>query len=944
MWALPLERNAGLSRRLSLATRLAIRSRRRKRGERVEPVRMRGWMIALVLLLGLPMVMLGAAAGAAYLIYSDFANDLEPPDRIEETQRLLGSSRIFDRNGEDGVLLFEYSRPSDGLRAPVRLHRVSQHIIDATVATEDSSFWTNQGINFRGLLRAAWENFGVGSSEFLGGSGGSSITQQLVKNVLIPPEERTGRTMNRIRGKLKETILAVELTDEYSKEQILEWYLNSIYYGNFSYGIGAASQRYFGKSPAHLTLAESAMLAGLPQAPSLFNPLENLEGAKQRQRQVLDLMVRQGYVSRVEADAAWATELDFETAEFDIAAPHYVIYIRDQVEQLCRLERFVPPSGAGGCDNLMDNGGLRIRTSLDFALQERAEVELRSAIAGFEASTGAHNGALVAIDPRTGQILALVGSRDFFDEAIDGQVNLATATHSPGSALKPLTYLAAFQIDPRTWHPATVMWDVPTTYVEAHGTEFRPVNFDGIFRGPVTVRSALANSMNVPAFKLADRLGSAALLDTMHQLGITTMHDPGAYGPSITLGGGEVSLLDMTYAYAALATGGEMNGHPTVLTLPDGFRKLDPVSVLEIRDADGRLLYEWSPTGEPEVRAVANPAQVFQITDILSDNQARSLLYGTNSPLVLDRPAAAKTGTAGDPEMDDVRRDYWTMGYTPQLAVGVWVGNADESPMTGGSSVQTAGLIWSRFMRAAHEALKAEEFLEPEGIHRAMVYAPQVPPLWSAADGGAALRNPCTSPREEVFVSIRVAPPVDNHICYEVEIDRRTLQRATVGTPESFLQQGVWIEPPTVARGGAAALDPVVVDWLRRNRVAYLQPGTVDEALAPVRLDSPDDGAVIRRGTLVITGRADSRDLLSWSLIATRLGSDEEVVLAMGDSAVEDGVLGRWNSSEVPGGVYHLRLEVDDSYLGTISHQIVVALPDDPSVAELEEELEDANR
>ena len=220
-----------------------------------------------------------------------------------------------------------------------------------------------------------------------------------------------------------------------------------------------------------------------------------------------------------------------------------------------------------------------------------------------------------------------------------------------------------------------------------------------------------------------------------------------------------------------------------------------------------------------------------------------------------------------------------------------------------------------------------------------MVYAPQVPPLWTAQDA-AELRNPCTSPREEVFVSIRVAPPVDNHICYEVEVDRRTLQRATVATPENFLQQGVWLEPPTVVRRGASALDPVVVDWLRRNRVAYLQPGTVDEALAPVRLDSPDDGAVVRRGTLVITGRADSGDLLGWSLSATRLGSDEQVTLASGHSAVEGGVLGRWQSDEAPGGVYYLRLEVDDAYLGKISHQIVVALPDDPSVAELDDEIE----
>ncbi len=901
---------------------------------------MRGWMVALVILLGVPMVMLGAAAGAAYLIYSDFADDLAAPDEIEETQLLLGSTRVFDRNGENGVLLFEYARASDGLRAPVRLHRVSQFIVDATVATEDSSFWTNQGINLRGLMRAAWENFGVGSSDFLGGSGGSSITQQLVKNVLIPPEERSGRTLNRVRGKLKETILAVELTDEYSKEQILEWYLNSIYYGNFSYGIGAASHRYFGKPPSQLTLAESALLAGLPQAPSLYNPLVNPEGAKQRQRQVLELMVRHGYISGAESKVAWQEPLDFEREEFDISAPHYVIYVREQVEKLCLLDRFVPPAGAGGCDNLMDNGGLRIRTSLDFALQERAEVELRSAINGFEATTGAHNGALVAIDPSTGQILAMVGSRDFFDEAIDGQVNLATATHSPGSALKPLTYLAAFQIDPRMWHPATVLWDVPTTYLEADGTEFRPVNFDGIFRGPVTIRSALANSMNVPAFIVADRLGSGALLDTMHQLGITTMHDPGAYGPSITLGGGEVSLLDMTYAYATLANQGEMKGHPTVLALPDGFRDLDPVAILEIRDVEGRLLYEWSPTGEPEVRAVARPAQVFQITDILSDNSARSLLYGTASPLLLDRPAAAKTGTAGDPGMDDIRRDYWTMGYTPQLAVGVWVGNADESPMTGGSSVQTAGQIWNRFMLAAHEGLEAEPFAQPAGIHRAEVYAPAVPPLWAVSDTDTDLRNPCTSTRRELFVSIRVVPPVDNHICFEVDVDARTLQRATVETPEEFLRAGVWLEPPTVARGGATAHDPVIVDWLRRNRVAYLQPGTVDESHAPVRIDSPEEGALIERGSLLVTGRAQSRDLVGWTLTMRRFGDEEALTIAEGSVGVDGGVLARWDSSEVSDGLYRLSLEVVDGYLGAISHEVVVILPGGASVAETETEAE----
>ena len=526
----------------------------------------------------------------------------------------------------------------------------------------------------------------------------------------------------------------------------------------------------------------------------------------------------------------------------------------------------------------------------------------------------------------------------FFDESIEGQVNLATATHSPGSALKPLTYLAAFQIDPRMWHPATVLWDVPTTYTEADGTEFRPVNFDGVFRGPVTIRSALANSMNVPAFKVADRLGVGALLDTMHRLGITTMHDPGAYGPSITLGGGEVSLLDMTYAYATLANGGEMKGHPTTIVLPDGFRELDPVAVLEIRDAEGRLLYEWSPSGEAEVRAVAKPAQVYQITDMLSDNQARALLYGFDSPLVIDRPAAAKTGTAGDPGRDDVRRDYWTIGYTPQLAVGVWVGNADESPMTGGSSVQTAGRIWNRLMVAAHDGLPEAQFAVPEGIHRSAVYAPSVNLWGAAADGESPLRDPCGAPREEIFVSVRVAPPIDNHICFEVEVDRRTLQRATVDTPEEFLQQGVWLEAPTIARGAATALDPVAVAWLREHQVAYLQPGTVATDHVPVRIDLPADGATIKRGPLVITGRAASADLIGWTLFARMNDGEDVIAIAAGDAAVPGGVLGRWDSTDLPAGTYQLTLEVHDSYLGTIADQSVIIVPEDSSVLEVEPE------
>ena len=356
-------------------------------------------------------------------------------------------------------------------------------------------------------MRAAWENFGTGSSDFLGGSGGSSITQQLVKNVLVPVEERSGRTAERVRGKIKETILAVELTGEFSKEQILEWYLNSIFYGNFSYGIGAASQRYFGKPPAELTLPEAALLAGLPQAPSLYNPIEHFERAKGRQADVLDLMARHGYITQDEADAAKLAPLRFDSKEFEIVAPHLVLYVRAELLALCERGQIPVPESVGSCEGLMARGGLRITTSIDMQLQDLAERELETAIAGFEQQTGAHNGSLVALDPANGEIRAMVGSRDFFAEELDGQVNLATALHSPGSSIKPLTYLSAFQLDPRRWHPATVIWDVPTRWEEFDGTVFEPTNFDERFRGPVTARSALANSMNIPAFRVASEIG-----------------------------------------------------------------------------------------------------------------------------------------------------------------------------------------------------------------------------------------------------------------------------------------------------------------------------------------------------------------------------------------------------------------------------------------------------
>lgn len=902
--------------------RLVLARRRRRDEQDARPSGARPWLWSAAAATLLAALLIAIGAGAAYSVYRGFADELVEPDAIVDTQqRTLGTSRIFDRGGAEGALLFEFADPLTGLSNPVRLREVSQYMIDATVATEDASFWTNEGLNLRGLARAAWENFGVGSSDFLGGSGGSSITQQLVKNVLIPVEERSGRTIQRVRGKIKETILATELTGEYSKEQILEWYLNSIFYGNFSYGIGAASQRYFGKPPADLTLAEAAMLAGLPQAPSLYNPIEHYERGKRRQAAVLDLMVRHDYISQAEADAAKLAPLEFDSKEFEIAAPHFVLYVRDELLALCERGQIPVPDSVAGCEGLLSNGGLRITTTLDMNIQRLAERELERGIAGFEHETGAHNGSLVALDPASGEIRAMVGSRDFFAEELDGQVNLATALHSPGSSIKPLTYLAAFQLDPRVWHPGAVIWDVPTRWEEFDGTVFEPTNFDERFRGPVTVRSALANSMNIPAFRVAAQIRVPYLLDTLHQLGITTMREAANYGPSITLGGGEVSLLDMTYAYAAISQNGVMRGQPTLRDLPDDYRALDPVAIREVRDARGEVVYRFE---QPEQRAVARPQQSYQITHILSDNHARSLLYGTQSNLVLDRPAAAKTGTAGNPGQNDVRIDYWTIGYTPQLTVGVWVGNADNEPMTGGSSSRTAGLIWRNVMLAAHEGVEPAAFDAPDGVYFAEVYAPQIP-LWH---GKGDLRSGCGRVVQEIFVSLRVAPPLENGVCVEAELDRRTLQTATEQTPAAFVAEGHWLQPPDD--------DPAAVAWLRKNHVAYLRPGSTNETNAPLRLDAPLDGAVVARGPLLVTGRVASDDQERWTLTATRIAEGAEpIMITERKEPIESGVLARWDTSSLPAGVYALRLTVVDRYLGPLTQEIHIALPapDAPTVA-----------
>jgi 1A family penicillin-binding protein len=625
--------------------------------------------------------------------------DLPSPDRLYE-RTAAPSTRIYDRQGR---LLYEILDPHGGAHAPTSLDEIPEACVNATIATEDASFYRNPGVDVWAILRAVWINMRGG--EVL--SGGSTITQQLARNLLLSPEERTKISLER---KLREAILAWRLARHYSKDQILTLYLNETYYGNLAYGIEAAARTYFAKSAAELDLAECAMLAGLPQSPARYNPLENPEAARARQRVALGLMVKNSFISQPEADLAATEELDFASVPFPIQAPHFVMYVRGQLEKEWGLEALYTQ-------------GLQVYTTLDLDAQRAAErivryrlEQLADTRAG-QPPRNVRNAAVVVMDPHSGEVLAMVGSPDYFDPRIDGAVNATVATRQPGSSIKPITYAAAF--DPtrpssstgspvpasqvragqRPLTAASMVMDVRTAFVTREGTPYVPQNYDHLWRGPVLLRQALASSYNLVAVKVLDYVGIQAMADLARALGITTFDGMNRFGLALTLGGGEVRLLELTAAYSAFANGGY---------------RVEPLTITRVEDSRGRVLEGWTATPGPQVM---DERVAYLITDILSDNFARAATFGEGSPLRLLRPAAAKTGTTTD------WRDNWTVGYTPDLTVGVWAGNADNEPMRHVSGVMGAAPIWHDVMEALHRGRPVREFAEPPGMVHVKVCA-----------------------------------------------------------------------------------------------------------------------------------------------------------------------------------------------------------------------------
>jgi membrane peptidoglycan carboxypeptidase len=653
------------------------------------------WHLFLLFFLVSLVLAVAAAGGAGLAIYRSYADDLRPPSEVIVASG-TGPSRVYDRKGS---FLYEFLDPLAGIRDPVPLEEMSPWLIKATIATEDASFYDNPGVNVKGLIRAAWENLPEPLGEGYGeGSGGSSLTQQLVKNIYLTPEERLDR---RIERKIKEIVLALELKRQYEDDQILGWYLNQINYGSFAYGAEAAARLYFGKTAKDLTLAEAALLAGIPQAPALYTPIlpENRPQAIERQHQVLDLMARHHYLTPAQAEDAKREPLNFVTPRFDIQAPHFVFHVHNIVIRMCQKGLFKPTLDVP-CEKAVTQGDLKITTTMDLELQRIGEVVVEEIISANEDKYNGHNGAIVAIDPRSGEILAMVGSRDFFREDIEGQVNMVTSLRSHGSTMKVFTYLTAFK---EGWVPSTAVQDEPLTLETPQGTH-RVNNWNFANMGDITVRTALSQSVNVPAVRTVMEVGEDQIRRTAHELGVTDLPDSRYCGPTITLGSCEVKLLDMTFAYATIANNGVMKGMPTMEDLPDGFRELDPVSVLKIEDSDGNVLYEYPG---PETKDAIRAAYAYMITDILSRDAIQW------SRLSLPFPATSKTGTSED------FKDSLVVGYTPNLAAGVWMGNTDGTPMADRTfSSAGAGPIWRTFMAAAYEqlGLSADPFAVPPDI------------------------------------------------------------------------------------------------------------------------------------------------------------------------------------------------------------------------------------
>ncbi|MBT4681027.1 MAG: PBP1A family penicillin-binding protein [Candidatus Pacebacteria bacterium] len=611
--------------------------------------------------------------GAGYNTYLFIFKDLPKTSQLIQDDQIV-TTRILSRDSEVLFKIYE-----DENRTLVKLSDIPQHLIDATIATEDKNFYYHRGFSIQGIIRAAIANRQDNSIQ----QGGSTITQQLVKNRLLS-RERT------IQRKLRELVLSISVEIKFSKDDILEMYFNQVPYGGSAYGVEEAAQRYFGKNVTQLNLAESTMLAGLPAAPSVYSPFAVPELAKRRQKEVLQRMVDDEYLDQTQADAAYNQSLNFQHDSIDIIAPHFVFYIKQLLAQQYG-------------EAAINQGGLEVTTTLNLELQQAAQKIVTDEVNKLK-PLRVNNGAALVTNPKTGEILAMVGSKDYFDFEHDGQVNVTLRSRQPGSSIKPLTYAIALE---NGKSPSSIIDDSPITYRSLGSPPYSPKNYDGKFHGKVTLRESLASSYNVPAVKTLAEIGVSNMLDKAELMGIDTWQDRSRFGLSLTLGGGEVKMTDMAELYSSFANQGKTTS-------------LNPI--LEIKNYKGEILYRntcvLDNKGCPQNKTLS-PKVAYQISDILSDNQARTPAFGPRSVLhIPNQQVAVKTGTTNN------LRDNWTIGYTTDYLTAVWVGNNDNLPMSYvASGITGASPIWNNIMRLLLDEDNPHTFPTPAGLIKVKICA-----------------------------------------------------------------------------------------------------------------------------------------------------------------------------------------------------------------------------
>ncbi len=851
--------------------------------------------LARMALIGVFLSICMLITGGSFVIYTyyDIASKLPSVDDLQQKAANFETTRILDRKGN---ILYEILDPQAGRRTYISLDKTSPYLLAATIAVEDKNFYTHPGFDWFAIVRAFWQN-AQNSGETV--SGASTITQQLARALLFTPEERNSRTYMR---KVREALLAAEITRRYSKDEILELYINEVYYGNLAYGVEAAAETYFGLRTSQLTLAQAAFLAGLPQAPAIYDVYQNRQAAMQRYQDVLQLMIDASVeqscidvyiadhlqdicISYDEAISAYNQLESYQFASPDVPMhyPHWVNYVRTLLEAQFDAQTIY-------------RSGFTVYTTLDPDLQNAAEEIVRRQVESL-AANNASDGALLAIIPNSGEIAAMVGSADFYNEAIDGQVNMAISpTRQPGSAIKPFTYLAAFE---KGWTPATLLWDVPTSFSpsgdpnDPRGLAYSPVNYDGRFHGPVTVRSALANSYNIPAVKTLEFVGiydnpgtpqQDGLVGMARRLGVTSLNR-NDYGLALTLGGGEVSLLEMTSAYAVIANGGV---------------RVPPVAITLIQDHVGNTVYQYQP---PAGEQVLRPEHAYLMSSILSDNEARTPMFGAGSVLALPFAAAAKTGTTNE------FRDNWTIGYTPDIAVGVWVGNADNTPMQNTTGLTGAAPIWAEFMSVAIQRLvngNATPFFRPGGITDRVI----------CTLSGAEPSQWCPIQRSEVFAADQPPLPKEQDLWARVLFDSWTGLRASeacgnlvkeeyaINVTDSWAVQ--WINDNPQGQEWVASMGftpPLLFAPPRECRPEDPHP--------ILKFTAPNESQTITLSPLELFAQIDATADFSHYHLEYGLGSDPQEWLPLTDSSAplkQPEKFYVWDIKDLPAGVITLRI------------------------------------